>query len=112
MGYTEQLLDDIRQQLAPDDAVLKEARQRRDAALKAARSFLGLTRTFVSGSLAHGTANCPIHERDRGLDADGGVVLDRRYYPTLGPDSATNDGPTDIVERVRDHIGPRLRETY
>jgi len=112
MGSTDDFLDDIRAQLAPDDAVLKEARERRDIVRKAARSFRGAQRTFGSGSLAHGTANCPIHLRDKGLDADGGVVLNRTYYPNLGPDSVDGAGPNDIVAGVRDHIGPLVRETY
>jgi hypothetical protein len=112
MGCTEDLLNDIRGQLAPDDAVLKEARQRRDTVRQAAASFRGAQRTFPSGSLAHGTANCPIHERDKGLDADAGVVLNRAFYPNLGPDSAAGEGPNDIVTAVRDHVGPRVRITY
>lgn len=112
MGYTNEFLDDIRLQLAPDDGVLKEARQRRDATRKAALSFRGAARSFPSGSLAHATANCPIHHRDRGLDADAGVVLNRTFYPTLGPDSATNEGPNQIVEDVRDYIGPLVRDVY
>jgi hypothetical protein len=112
MGYTEQLLDDVRAQLAPDDAVLKEARERRDLVRTAAESFRGTTGSFVSGSLAHATANCPIHERDKGLDADCGLKLDRRVHQTLGPDSPENDGPTPIVEDVRDHLRPRVIEEY
>ena len=112
MGSTDDFLNDIRAQLAPDDAVLKEARARRDAVRQAAMSFRGALRSFASGSLAHGTANCPIHLRDKGLDADGGVVLNRTYYPNLGPDSLTGDGPNEIVADVRDHIGPIVRKTY
>jgi hypothetical protein len=43
-----------------------------------------------------------------GLDADCGVKLDRRSHPTLGPDSAENDGPTSIVEEVGDHLRPKV----
>jgi hypothetical protein len=112
MGYTERLLDDVRAQLAPNDAVLKEARERRDLVRSAAESFHGTTGSFASGSLAHATANCPIHERDRGLDADCGVKLDRRSHPTLGPDSRDNDGPTAIVEEVRNHLRPKVLAEY
>jgi hypothetical protein len=73
-------------QLAPEDTVIKEARERRDTSKAAGESFPGALRSYNSGSLAHGTANCPVHQRDKGLDADCGVVLDRRAYPTLGPD--------------------------
>jgi hypothetical protein len=49
MGYTEQLLDDVRAQLAPDETVLKEARGRRDLVRTAAESFHGTTGSFASG---------------------------------------------------------------
>jgi hypothetical protein len=55
VGYAQQLLDDVRAQLAPDDAALKEARERRDLARSAGESFRGTNRSFTSGSLAHGT---------------------------------------------------------
>jgi hypothetical protein len=110
--FTEQVLDDVRAQITPDDAALKEARERRDTTRTAAQAFEGIRRSFASGSLAHGTANCPIHERDRGLDADTGVVLDRRSHPTLGPDAADQDGPTAIVEAMRDHLRRELRPDY
>lgn len=112
MGSTDDFLNDIRTQLAPDDAVLKEARERRDTVRNAAMTFRGAQRSFASGSLAHGTANCPIHLRDRGLDADGGVVLNRTYFPNLGPDSLAAEGPNNIVAAVRDLVGPLVRETY
>jgi len=106
------VLDDVRAQIAPDDAALKEARARRDTTRAAARDFDGVRHSFASGSLAHGTANCPIHERDKGLDADTGVVLDRRSHPTLGPDSEDQGGPTPIVEAMRDHLRRELRSDY
>ncbi len=70
MSNTQNVLDDVRAQLAPDDMVIKEAPDRRDAVTAAGESFIGALRTFNSGSLAHGTANCPVHQRDKGLDAD------------------------------------------
>lgn len=112
MGYTARLLEDVRAQLAPDDVVLKEARTRRDLVRDAAKSFGGALRSFRSGSLAHGTANCPVHQRDKGLDADCGVVLDRRVHTWLGPDSMTGEGPTEVVEEIRDHISSKVRPTY
>lgn len=112
MGFTAQLLDDIRSQLAPDQASLDEARSRRDTVRAAALSFNGGRRTFNSGSLAHGTANCPVHMRDKGLDADCGVVLDRRVYWGLGPDSSSGEGPNEIVEEVRFHIQNEVERTY
>jgi hypothetical protein len=112
MGCTDLLLDDVRAQLAPDDAVLKEARQRREITRDAAFAFPGAFRTFMSGSLAHKTANCPIHHRDQGLDADCGVVLDASYYPDLGPDSDLGLGPRDILRQVLDHLRSRILLGY
>lgn len=112
MGYTAVLLDDIRSQLAPDELAIKEARGRRDAVRDAARSFRGTLRTFTSGSLAHATANCPVHQRDKGLDADGGMVLDRRHHSALGPDSTGGEGPRSVVSEVADHVRQRLLLAY
>jgi hypothetical protein len=95
---TRNVLDDVRSQIAPDDAALKETRARRDTTRAATKAFDGVRHSFASGSLAHGTANCPIHERDKGLDADTGVVLDRRSHPTLEPDAEEQDGPTPSGE--------------
>lgn len=105
------MLDDVRAQLAPDDVVLKEARERRDLVRAAAASFTGALRSYCSGSLAHGTANCPVHQRDQGLDADCGVVLDRRIHSLLGPDGI-GIGPTDVVNKVVAHITPKVREQH
>ncbi|WP_156721001.1 hypothetical protein [Mycobacterium sp. Root135] len=112
MGYTAQILDDVRKQLAPEDLVLKEARNRREAVKTAASSFRGVLRAYNSGSLAHGTANCPIHHRDKGLDADCGIVLDRRSHFAFGPDSTSHVGPSGIVARVLEHVTPQIVDEY
>lgn len=112
MGHTSVLLDDVRSQLAPTDVVLKEARDRRDTVRRAAESFVGVLKTYNSGSLAHGTANCPIHRRDKGLDADCGVVLDRRVHRSLGPDSEENVGPDQTVAAVLEHLRPKVLVQY
>lgn len=112
MGATQDLLDDIRQQLAPSDEVLKEARARRDLVRGIGETFPGTVRSFQSGSLAHGTANCPIHQRDAGLDGDAGLVLDRRTHPHLGPDSDAKVGPSEIVEAIRSHVAVGVRKRY
>jgi len=112
LGFTRQVLDDVRAQIAPEDGALKEARERRDATRDAAETFRGVRHSFGSGSLAHGTANCPVHQRDKGLDADAGVVLDRRSHPTLGPDSAAKGGPTPVLEDMREHLRTELRASY
>lgn len=106
------LLDNVRSQIAPDDVALKEARGRRDSTMTAAERFGSANRSFPSGSLAHRTANCPVHQRDVGLDADCGIVLDRRAYPTLGPDTASGDGPTEVVAQMAAHIEETLADEY
>lgn len=111
MGATARILDEVRAQLAPTDESLEEAKKRRDIVLDAALAFPGARRTFRSGSLAHGTANCPVHRRDLGLDADGGVVLDRRAYWTLGPDGS-GVGPDRIVDEVLDEVLPKFQAEY
>jgi hypothetical protein len=112
MGFTQDLLTDVRQQLAPSDDVLKEARARRDLVRNAALTFTGMQRTFTSGSLAHATANCPIHKRDKGLDADCGGVLTRVTHRDLGPDSSSGEGPASVVGRILDHIRPAVLDVY
>lgn len=112
MAYTMQYLDDIRRQIAPEDVALKEAAERRDLTCDAATTFHGALRTFASGSLAHRTANCPVHRRDAGLDADCGLVLDRRTWAWLGPDSTTSEGPTETLKRLVGHLRPLLCKRY
>jgi len=109
---TNQLLDVIRSQIAPNDDALKEARARRDAVCDAAETFGSTNRTFASGSIAHRTANCPVHRRDAGLDADCGVVLDRRAYPHLGPDNPLGLGPNTVVNEMAEHLETELEDKY
>lgn len=112
MGHAAAVLDDVRSQIAPDDVALKEARERRDRTTSAAEKFTGALRTFASGSLAHKTANCPIHRRDAGLDADCGVVLHRRYHYDLGPDSSYAVGPDEVLKQMKQHLLAELRQEY
>jgi hypothetical protein len=104
MSHTATILDEIRAQVAPDDETLKAAKGRRDDALGYAEGFNGVARTYVSGSIAHGTANS-------GLDADGGIVLDRRTWTGLGPDG-DDVGPCEVVEEVRETVRTSLKEAY
>lgn len=104
MGYTAVWLDKILGEVQADDEVLKETRRRRDAVL-GVRVFEGALRSFVSGSIAHGTVITPVS------DADGGGVLDRRSFPNLGPDGE-GVGPRDIVSKVRDYLLPRVRKEF
>src|ERR1700730_13863126 len=105
MPAADSLLDQIRSQIAPKDAVLEAARDRLREVREAVAGFEGVLRRFRSGSVAHNTANDPVS------DSDGGVVLDRRSYPDLGPDG-DGVGPADIVAAVRDYISPVLRKTH
>lgn len=105
MAYTEKLLDDVRSQIAADDFVLAEARARLQLVRDIAITFPGALRTYASGSLAHHTVNHPVS------DADGGLVLDRRYYPELGPDGG-GESPADVTEQLCGLLGPEVRAHY
>jgi hypothetical protein len=105
MGYTDGILSDVQGQIAAEDDVLAEARKRTNLVLDIALAFLGARRTFRSGSLAVHTFNDPV------TDGDGGVVLDRRYYPSLGPDGG-GEIPNGIVTEMCALLGPEVRKTY
>lgn len=104
--HAKDVLEEIRQEISATHDDLREARKRRDLVLEAAASFPGALRTFKSGSVAHGNVNNPVD------DADGGMVLDRRVYVELGPDSPDSEGPEDIVDDVRGHVMALVRQTY
>lgn len=105
MGFTEDLLDEIRAEIAPSDIVLAEARERLKLTRKIAERLPGSLRTYASGSLPQFTVNHPVS------DADGGVVLDRRSFPHLGPDGG-GEAPSDVVAELCALLGPGLREFY
>ncbi|HVP03708.1 MAG TPA: hypothetical protein VMT10_14150 [Solirubrobacteraceae bacterium] len=104
--HANEVLEEIRAQISANDEDLHEARARREVVLQAASRFPGALRTFRSGSVAHGNVNNPVD------DADGGMVLDRRVYVQLGPDSVDREGPQEIVREVRDHVMAIVRESY
>lgn len=104
--HTNEVLAEIRMEISASDDDLREARKRRDLVLKAAGRFEGALRTFKSGSVAHGNVNNPVD------DADGGMVLSRRVYVELGPDSADGEGPEEVIDDVREHVMAIVRETY
>ena len=104
MQNTASFLNDVHTKLAPSDDTLSAARSRRDEVLKADRKYPGTLRTYISGSIAHRTAN-------QDTDADCGVVLDRRSYPKLGPDGE-DEGPNQIVEDVREFLRDHLKEAF
>lgn len=103
--HAEDLLEEIRLEISASDDDLREARFRRRLVLEAAVKF-GVASSFNSGSLAHATVNNPVN------DADCGIVLDRRTHSTLGPDSADEEGPDEIMDAVRNAVMPIVRETY
>lgn len=112
MTYFDQLTDAILDEIAVRDTALAEARDRRDLVRRAAESFPGANDSYLSGSLAYGTAIRPVSDRDKGVDGDCGIILDRRQWPSLGPDSDDKEGPRDIVEQVKQHLRDKLGETY
>jgi hypothetical protein len=103
--HAEQVLNEVRKSIAPEDKVLKAARERRDLVKGLATKFRGTARCFNSGSVAHATANNPIN------DADCGVVLDRRHHADLGPDGA-GVGPCAIVDELVKAITPTIKAKY
>jgi hypothetical protein len=104
MGMTASILDDVQRQIAPSDETLEAVRNRRDEVLSIVEPYPGALRTYTSGSIAHRTANDD-------TDADGGMVLDRRCYPELGPDGHGED-PADIVEDMRAFLRDALKEAH
>jgi hypothetical protein len=103
--FATQILAEVRRQIAVDDDVLSETKARRNVVKRVARNFPGALKTFDSGSVAHGTVNKPVS------DADGGVVLDRRTYPELGPDG--DDVPPDeIVAEMAEVVIEGVRDEY
>jgi hypothetical protein len=104
-GHTDDILTDVQYQIAADDDVLAEARTRTNLVLEIAMRFPGARRTFRSGSLAVHTFNNPV------TDGDGGVVLDRRYYPGLGPDG-DDEIPNGVVADICALLAPEVRKTY
>jgi hypothetical protein len=105
MGYTLKVLNDVREQIAASDQVLKEAKERRALVATAAMQVEGSLESFRSGSVAHGTVNKPV------TDADDGIVLDRRHHTTLGPDGE-GETPNDIVDEIEDIVRPVVKKGY
>jgi hypothetical protein len=103
--HAEKILDEVRGRIAPENSVLKAARERRDAVKTIAMRFHGTARCFNSGSVAHATANDPVS------DADCGVVLDRRSYPELGPEGG-GAGPVPIVRALAEEVTPEIKKLY
>ncbi|MGH9157032.1 MAG: hypothetical protein ACRD1K_14600 [Acidimicrobiales bacterium] len=105
MSETENRLEDVEKEISAEDAALEEARRRRRETLGISRGVGGVLGTYASGSVAMGVVNDPVE------DADGGIILDRRQYPSLGPDGG-GDTPSDIVAELHDLVGPAIREIW
>jgi hypothetical protein len=105
MGHCDDILAGVRDQIDASDAPLAEARARLALVKKIAAGFPGALRTYSSGSIAHHTMIAPV------TDGDGGVVLDRRSYPELGPDG-DGEAPGLVTEELCALLGPEIRVTY
>lgn len=106
MTVLDDLLNDVRSQIEPELANLQEARARLALVRDHAYTFYGALRTYRSGSLAVHSMNNPV------TDGDGGVVLNRNYYPGLGPEGTQEEEPGDVVADLCAHLGPLIRQTY
>lgn len=104
MGNTEIVLREVLKDTSPNGDTMRLVRERRNEVLRAAERYLGALRTYTSGSVAHRTANGD-------TDADGGVVLDRRSYPKLGPDG-DGEGPEEVVQDMRNHLRTELKNEH
>ena len=98
-------LEELRKKIAADPRSLREASDRLAAVLDAASKHPDALRTYRSGSLASRFTNRPVD------DADGGLVIDRRKHPALGPDGG-GELPRALVESVHGLIRPLLVEQY
>ncbi|MFD7444025.1 hypothetical protein [Streptomyces sp. NPDC059909] len=105
MGHTETILNEVRSQIDAQPEPLKEARVRLELARSIADTFHGARYTYRSGSLAQHTFIHPVG------DGDGGLVLDRRFYPELGPDGG-GQTPAKIAAELCALLGPAVREVY
>ncbi len=105
MGFTDRVLDEVRGRIDADPVILAAVRERLGVVCHAAEGFPGALRSYRSGSIAQSTVIDPV------LDGDGGLVLDRRHYPDLGPDGA-RVGPNAVVEEVRAFIVPLVTEVF
>lgn len=66
MGYTVEILDDVREQIAPEDVTLKTARGRRADAIDAAKQVDGVARA-VASRLGVGVSALIWHAHNMGL---------------------------------------------
>jgi len=105
MGHTEDTLNNIRSQIDAHPEPLAEARTRLGLVRSTASTFPGALRTYASGSIPQNTFIHPVG------DGDGGVVLDRRIYPSLGPEG-DGETPAEITTQLCALLGPAVRKVY
>lgn len=105
MSHTLDILNEVRAAIAASDTVLTEARTRLHLVRDIADTFPGALRTYASGSLPQFTVNHPVS------DGDGGLVLNRRCYPELGPEGG-GEAPQQVVLDLCALLGPNVCETY
>ncbi|WP_242910739.1 hypothetical protein [Actinomadura terrae] len=105
MGHTEDILNDVRSRVDAHREPLAEVRNRLKLVRSKAIGFSGALRTYASGSMPQNTFIHPIG------DGDGGLVLDRRAYPKLGPDGG-GETPKEITGDLCSLLGPAVREVY
>ena len=103
--YAEQITEEVRTRIAPEDWVLDETRNRRGKVGKAAERFRGALRSFASGSLAHRTVNNPIS------DGDAGLVLNGVVWFQLAPDGG-GEGPDAVMRELGQFVCDKLRDEY
>lgn len=101
---TDPLLSILREISVPQ-AVLDEARRRRDLVLTIACEHDIARARFSSGSVAYGVTNSPLE------DADGGIKVNRRLAigREFGPDAVGGHRPEALMEAFADFIVQRLR---
>lgn len=105
MGCTEEILNDVRAESDAHAAPLAEARARLRLVRAKASLFPGTLRTYASGSIPQSTFIDPVD------DGDGGVVLDRRAYPELGPEGG-GAGPGRVTPLMCALLVPAVRTAY
>lgn len=101
------VLEQILREISVPADVLREAKQRRNLVCRLARLHETASRSYFSGSIAHGTHNSPLG------DADCGVVVDRRKgFRLHGPDAHVGrQGPEAIYQDFAAFIEPRLQSS-
>ena len=103
MGETARQIGDGQKQTNADTTALTEVRKRRNETLSIGRGFSGILSWYSCRSLAAGVVTGHVE------DADGGLIADRRSFPALGPDGDC-ESPTEVVDKLQEHIGPPLRD--